>query len=71
MLEYRHEAIALSTNRAIRDDGSHVKRLTEQMADASDTMADLTRELRKDSKFIRTITFLALLYAPASLAAVS
>ena len=71
MLEYRREEIGLSTNKAIRDDGHHIKRLTEQTATASDLVVDLTKEMRNDSKFIKIITFLALLYAPASLVAVS
>ena len=71
MLEYRREEIGLTTGEAIRNDGYHIKRLTEQTAAASDLMAGLTKEMRADSKFIKMITFLALLYAPASLAAVS
>lgn len=71
MLEYRREEIGLATNKAIREDGHHIKRLTEQTAAASDLMAILTKEMRNDSKFTKMITFLALLYAPASLAAVS
>lgn len=71
MLEYRREEIGLITGEAIRNDGHHIKRLTEQTAAASDLMADLTKEMRNDSKFIKMITFLALLYVPASLVAVS
>ena len=71
MLEYRREEIGLTTGEAIRNDGNHIKRLTEQTAAASDLMAGLTKEMRNDSKFIKMITFIALLYAPASLAAVS
>lgn len=71
MLEYRREEINLMTSVAIRNDGHQIKQLTEQTATASDLMTSLTREMRSDSKFIKTITFLALLYTPASLAAVS
>ena len=71
MLEYRREELSLITRVAIRDDGHQIRQLTKQAATASDLTTVLTRDMCKDSKFIKIITFLALLYAPASLAAVS
>ena len=71
MLKHRREEISLTTSVAICNDGHQIRQLAEQTATASNFMTDLTREMHKDSKFIKIITFLALLYAPASLAAVS
>ncbi|ERF72672.1 hypothetical protein EPUS_09491 [Endocarpon pusillum Z07020] len=68
--KHRHEEISLTTSVAIRNDGSQIRKLTEQATTASNLMTGLTRKMRNDSKFMKIITFLALLYAPASLAAV-
>ena len=71
MLEYRREEISLTTSIAIRNDSHQIKQLTEQTVTAGDVTTNLTRDMRNDSKFIKILTFLALLYTPASLAAVS
>ena len=71
MLEYRREEVGLTTGEATRSESHQIKVLAEQTAATSDLIADLTKEMLNDSRFIKIITFLALLYAPASLAAVS
>ena len=71
MLEYRHGETSLATNAAICDNGNQIKKLTEQAATESDLMIVLTKGMHNDAKFIKMLTFLALLYTPASLAAVS
>ncbi len=71
MLEHRREEIGLTTSETIRNDDHHIKRLTKQTTAASDLMTDLTKKMRNDSKFIKMITFLTLLYASASLTVIS
>lgn len=71
MLEHRREEISLTTSAAIQIDGHQIRQLTERTATAGDSMMSLTREMGNDSKVIKIITFLALLYTPASLVAVS
>ena len=70
ILEYRRGEMTLTANVAIRNDGHQIKQLTQQTVTAGDLMTSLTGEMRNDSKFIKILTFLALLYTPASLAAV-
>ena len=71
MLQHRREEISLKTNVAICNDGHQIRQLAEQATTANNFVTDLTKEMHTDSKFIKIITFLTLLYAPASLAAVS
>ncbi|MCJ1436520.1 hypothetical protein MMC27_005899 [Xylographa pallens] len=71
ILAYRHEETSLATSTAICNNGDQIKKLTEQAATESDLMIVLTRGMHNDSKLIKILTFLALLYTPASLAAVS
>ena len=71
MLEYRHEESNLATTRAIQVNEDQIKRLAEQAATGNELMLTLTEGMRADSRTVKVFTLLALLYAPASLAAVS
>ena len=44
--------------------------LTEHAVTESVFMTTMTKEIQKDSKFIKLLTFIAILYSPASLMAV-
>ena len=71
ILEYRYGERSLTTSLAIHTDGHQVKQLTERAVSESDIIRTLTRDMHDDSRFIKILTFLAFLYTPASLAAVS
>jgi hypothetical protein len=45
--------------------------LTEQTQAENESMTRLTTEIQNDSKFIKVLAFLTMLYTPASLMAVS
>jgi hypothetical protein len=71
MLEYRNDELKIRMNAAIRDNGDQLRALTEQVVAENDSMKYLTQELYDDSKLIKILTFIAILYTPASLIAVS
>ncbi len=59
------------TNEGIHNNGEVVKRLTITARNESEAIHRLTEEARRDSRFVKILTFVALLYLPASLMAVS
>ena len=71
MLEYRNDELNIWTNTSIRNNGDQLRAITEQAVARNDFMATLTTDIHTDSKFIKTLTFIAMLYAPVSLIAVS
>jgi len=71
MLEYRHDELKIRTNNSIHSSGEQLRRITEHAVTGNDFMTRLTADIHKDSKFIKIITFIALLYTPVSLIAVS
>jgi len=71
LLEYRNDESNIQTNIAIKFNGERLGMITEQSMATNEAMTHLTRDLHKDSKFIKVLTFIAILYTPASLVAVS
>jgi len=71
MLEYRNDELSIRTNTAIKTNGDQLRTITEHAAAANDSMTTLTTDIHSDSKFIKILTFIAMLYTPASLIAVS
>ena len=56
---------------AIQNNGQQLRAITEHAVTANESMAKMTTDIQNDSKFIKILTFIALLYMPASLMAVS
>jgi hypothetical protein len=71
MLEYRNDELSIRTNTAIKSNGEQLRTITEHAVAASDSMTTLTTDIHNDSKFIKILTLIAMLYTPASLMAVS
>jgi len=69
ILEYRRDEKSIETSLSIKDNGDQIKRLTEHTLVQSSLITQFTREMHEDSKFVKIVTFLALLYTPASLIA--
>jgi hypothetical protein len=71
MLEYRNDELSIRTNTAIQNNGEQLRTITEHAVAANDSITRLTTDIQKDSKFIKILTLIAMLYTPASLMAVS
>jgi hypothetical protein len=71
MLEHRNDELSIRTSTEIKNNGIQLRTITEHAAASNDSMTTLTNDIHSDSKFIKTLTFLAMLYIPASLVAVS
>lgn len=71
MLEYRNDELSIRTNTAVKNNAEQLKTITEQAVAANDSMTTLTADINNDSKFIKILTLIAVLYTPASLIAVS
>jgi hypothetical protein len=70
ILSYRNCESSIRTAVATQLDAQQVKVLTGKLVSESDSMQKITNEMRKDSRFIKILTFITMLYAPTSLAAV-
>jgi hypothetical protein len=55
---------------AINNNSERLRIMTEQSMTTNESMNYLTRDIHNDSKFIKVLTFIAILYTPASLVAV-
>jgi len=71
MLEYRNDQMSIRTSTEIKNNGIQLRTITEHAATSNDAMTTLTTDIHSDSKFIKILTFIAMLYTPASLVAVS
>lgn len=71
ILSFRNTELAISTNIAIRGSGEQLTVLTGRIANENGSMRQITTEMHGDSKFIKALTLIAVLYTPASLVAVS
>jgi hypothetical protein len=71
MLEYRNDELNIRTNTSIQNNGDQLREITEQAFARNDLMATLTTDIHTDSKSIKTLTFIAMIYTPISLMAVS
>lgn len=70
VLEYRNDELQIQTSRAIQYNGDQLKALSQAASAENGFMTRLTYEIQNDSKFIKILTTIAMLYAPASLMAV-
>jgi hypothetical protein len=59
-----------TTNEGIRDNGEVMKQLTIAANSENEVLGYLAKESHRDSRFVKILTFVALLYLPASLIAV-
>ena len=71
ILHYRNHELQLQINTAAEASGKQLTVLTEQARAENESMTRLTADIQNDSNFIKLLTFLTVLYAPASLVAVS
>lgn len=77
ILQFRNEEVIAQTSESIKQtnaDIHHSTLVTNRLATASneknETIARLTEEARRDSKSLKILTFVAMLYLPATLMAV-
>ncbi|KAL8677818.1 MAG: hypothetical protein Q9186_005798 [Xanthomendoza sp. 1 TL-2023] len=69
ILRYRNHEVQIRTNTAIEANGTILRALTGQARAESGFITRLTADINNDSKFIKLLTFLTLMYTPASLVA--
>jgi hypothetical protein len=55
----------------IKNNGEQLRIMTEHSMETNESMTHLTTDIHNDSKFVKVLTFIAVLYTPASLVAVS
>jgi hypothetical protein len=55
----------------IKNNGEQLRIMTEHSMEINESMTHLTTDIHNDSKFVKVLTFIAVLYTPASLVAVS
>lgn len=55
----------------IKYNGQNLRALTEQGFAANESMASIATDFQNDSELVKILTFIAMLYTPASLMAVS
>jgi hypothetical protein len=55
----------------IKNNGHQLRTLAENSIATNDAMTTMTADIHSDSKFIKVLTFITVLYTPASLIAVS
>jgi hypothetical protein len=55
----------------IKNNGEQLRIITEHSMETNESMTHLTTDIHNDSKFVKVLTFIAVLYTPASLVAVS
>lgn len=70
MLAYRNDESTIQTNLAIKNNGEQLRVMAEQSMETNESMTHLTTDIHTDSKFVKVLTFIAVLYTPASLVAV-
>ncbi|RMZ75072.1 hypothetical protein DV737_g5474, partial [Chaetothyriales sp. CBS 132003] len=71
ILSFRNTEVGISANLAIRENGEQLRLLTGQIAQENGSMRQITAEMHGDSKFIKVLTLIAVLYTPASLVALA
>ncbi|KAF4633888.1 hypothetical protein G7Y89_g4226 [Cudoniella acicularis] len=69
ILEYRNVELSIGTNKEIQYNGHKLTSLMEHAAAETQSMTTLTDEIQRDSKSVKTLTLITVLYAPASLMA--
>jgi len=56
---------------AIKNNSEQLRIMTEHSMETNESMTHLTEDIHNDSKFVKMLTFIAVVYTPASLVAVS
>ena len=71
ILQYRNTDLVIRANFAMQVNGEQHKALSEQLVGGNHDMQKMAKEMQKDSKLIKILTVIAVLFTPASLTAVS
>ncbi|KAF3942110.1 hypothetical protein ABW19_dt0205172 [Dactylella cylindrospora] len=68
-LQYRNDKAIIRTNSAMHENGESLKEITIAAKEESEALAALTSKTYKDSRMVKILTIVAVIYVPASLVA--